>query len=249
MSFPIHLISMLRMCGAVTVPTGLNTDFIINNLLAAVETDKDNHNLLGALQSLSGANFLIGPSQLPAIGAIRDMASPDVLGIIQHVTGLPIPVQGSPNFFIGQGSAAAGLGMMQPLLGALGQIIGFSPLQIGEFVSVAGQVIGQVSNFTQIGGGAAVAQLNNMQGTPITPGTVVTGMTSTYVDLMTGNTLPVTFSFSNYFDSRVATQEVYYPNINTISNALVTDSGEYIVIEDYITFYPSMNLTASVVTV
>ena len=233
MSFPFHLISMLRMCGAVTVPTGLNTTFIVNNLLATVEGDKDNHNILGALQSLSGANFLIGPSQLPAIAAIKDMASPDVLGIIQHVTGLPIPMQGSPNFFIGQGTGAAGLGMMQQL--GLGN---FGALNIGELVSIGSQVIGQVSNFTSIGGGAAIAQLSNMQGSPISPGTTVTGQTSGY-----------NFTFSNYFDSRVATQEVYYPNINTISNALVTDSGEYIVIEDYITFYPSMNLTASVVTV
>lgn len=233
MSFPIHLVGMLRMCGAVTVPTGLNTNFIINNLLASVEGDKDNHNLLGALQSLSGANFLIGPSQLPAIAAMKDMASPDVLGIIQHVTGLPIPMQGSPNFFIGQGSGAAGLGMMQQL--GLGN---FGALNIGELVSIGSQVIGQVSNFTSIGGGAAIAQLSNMQGSPISPGTTVTGQTSGY-----------NFTFSNYFDSRVATQEVYYPNIDTVSNALVTDSGEYIVIEDYITFYPSMNLTASVVTV
>ena len=133
---------------------------------------------------------------------------------------------------IGSGNAAAGLGMMQQL--GLGN---FGALSIGELVSVAGTVMGTVQNFTQIGGGAAVAQLSNLQGSPISPGTTVTGQTS-------GRT----FTFSNYFDTRVMTGDYAYPAIETVSNALVTDSGEYIVIQDYFDYSPTMNLTASVIT-
>lgn len=230
MSFPIHLISMLRMCGAATISTGQNTTFNINNLLAAVDGDLNNHSNLGALIPQTGSNFFIHGKEV--IVAFNDSSNPDILGIIPHVSGLPIPVQGSPNFFIGSGSSGVGLGMMQQL--GFGN---FGGLSIGELVSVGGQIIGQVSNFTSIGGGAGIAQLSGMQGSPITPGTTVIGQTS-------GRS----FTFSNYFDSRIATGANSYPSIETISNALVCDD-EYIVIEDYITFYPSLNLTASVVTV
>lgn len=234
--FPVHLATMLRMCGASTIPGGAAGSMVkINNLIPAVVGDVDTHNGLGALINMIPHNVKIGG--IDAIPSIVSMASPDVLGIIPHPQGLPIPMQGSPNVFIGQGNGAAGLGMMQPILGAFGQVVGFNPLQIGELVSVAGQAIGMVQNFTQIGGGAAVAQLGSLQGTPISSGTTVTGQTSGY-----------TFTFSNYFDSRALTGEYSYPSVNTISNALVTDSGDYIVIEDYVTFYPTMNLTASVIT-
>lgn len=215
---------MLRMCGAQTVSTGQNTSFNINSLLAAVEGDKNTDNLLGGLIPQSGANFFIQNKQM--IASLVDGSLPDIRQITPHAQGLPIPAQGSQNFFIGSGTGGAGLGMMQ-----LGN------LNVGELVKIGQQVIGQVSAFTSIGGGAAVAQLSNMQGAPITPGTTVTGNTSGAV-----------FTFSIFFDSRIATKEYSYPSINTISNSLVTDSGEYIVVEDYITFYPSMNLTASVIT-
>ena len=85
-------------------------------------------------------------------------------------------------------------------------------------------------------------QLGNLQGSPISPGTTVVGQTSGY-----------SFTFSNYFDSRVAIGDTNpantYPGIATVTNALVSDTGDYIVIDDYVTFYPSMNLTASVITV
>jgi len=154
------------------------------------------------------------------------------MGIVPHVQGLPIPVQGENTVRIGSGNAAAGLGMMQQL--GLGS---FGPLSIGELVSVAGQVIGTVQNFTQIGGGGAVAQLNNLQGSPISPGTTVVGQTSGY-----------SFTFSIYFDTRVMTGEYSYPAVGSISNAIVTDSGDYIVIQDYYDYSPTMNLTASVIT-
>ena len=41
------------MCGAVTTGTGLNTNVFVNGMLAAVVGDKDDHNLLGALISMS----------------------------------------------------------------------------------------------------------------------------------------------------------------------------------------------------
>ena len=234
--FPIHLISMLRMCGASTLPlpTPITNIFIGSQMLnPATQGGLDSHNLLGALIAQSGSNVNLGPMQIPAIAAIKDMASPDVMGLIPHVQGLPIPIQGENSVRIGSGNAAAGVGMMQQL--GLGS---FGALSIGELVSVAGTVMGTVQNFTGIGGGAAVAQLNNLQGTPISPGTTVVGQTSGY-----------SFTFANYFDTRVMTGDYAYPAIESVSDALVQDDGQYIVIQDYIDFYPTMNLTASVITV
>ena len=233
--FPIHLVSMLRMCGASTLPLPIpiNNIFIgAQMLMPAVQNGIDSHSLLGALIAQSGSNVNLGPMQLPAIAAIKDMASPDILGLIPHVTGLPIPIQGENSVRIGSGNAAAGLGMMQQL--GLGN---FGALSIGELVSVAGTVMGMVQNFTQLGGGSAIAQLNNLQGSPISPGTTVVGQTSGY-----------SFTFANYFDTRVMVGDVTYDSIDTVSNALVQDDGQYIVIQDYIDFYPTMNLTASVLT-
>ena len=231
----MHLVSMLRMCGAPSV----NLPIPITNIAVGAlglppmaEGGLDGHNLLGALMAQSGSNVFLGPMKLPAIAAIKDMAMPDVMGIIPHVQGLPIPVQGENTVRIGSGNAAAGLGMMQQL--GLGN---FASLNIGELVSVAGQVMGMVQNFTQLGGGAAIAQLSNLQGSPIGPGTTITGQTS-------GNS----FTFSNYFDTRVMTGDVSYPDISTVSNALVTDSGEYIVTQDYFDYSPTLQLTASVTT-
>ena len=44
------------------------------------------------------------------------------------------------------------------------------------------------------------------------------------------------------------TGDVSYPDISTVSNALVTDSGEYIVTQDYFDYSPTLQLTASVTT-
>ena len=234
--FPIHLISMLRMCGAASLPLPIPIDTIfigaqMLNPTAAGGLSTDN--LLGALIAQSGSMVKLGPMQLPAIAAVVDMAAPDIRGLIPHVQGLPIPIQGENSVRIGSGSAAAGLGMMQQL--GLGS---FGALSIGELVSVAGTVMGMVQNFTGIGGGAAVAQLNNLQGAPISPGTTVVGQTTGY-----------SFTFANYFDTRVMTGDYAYPAIESVSDALVQDDGQYIVIQDYIDFYPTLNLTASVITV
>ena len=279
MSFPIHLVTMLRMCGAQTLPLPIPLPNIMISpqmLMPALVGGLDSDNLLGALIAQAGSNIKMGNMQIPPIAALKDMASGDIRGLIPHITGLPIPMQGAMNVFMGQGTAAAGLGFMQQL--GLGS---FGALSIGELVSVAGQVIGMVQNFTAIGGGAAVAQLSNLQGSPITPGTTVVGQTSGY-----------SFTFANYFDSRTYDNVVggasygaanSYPDITTYSNnnnvilddvgtdidyilssdlsdAYVMDDGSlimseivdstssYITIEDYFTFYPTLNLTASVIT-
>ena len=226
---------MLRMCGASTLPlpTPITNIFIGSQMLnPATNGGLSTDNLLGALIAQSGSNVNLGPMQIPAIAAVKDMAAPDIRGLIPHVQGLPIPIQGENSVRIGSGNAAAGIGMMQQL--GLGS---FGALSIGELVSVAGTVMGTVQNFTGIGGGAAVAQLNNLQGTPISPGTTVVGQTSGY-----------SFTFANYFDTRVMTGDYAYPAIESVSDALVQDDGQYIVIQDYIDFYPTMNLTAAVLT-
>ena len=233
--FPIHLATMMRMCGATTIPIGAISSMVkINNLIPAVVGDISTHSGLGALINVLQHNVNIGG--IPAIPSIVSMASPDVIGLITHFQGLPIPIQGSPNVRIGQGSGSARLGMMQSLgLGNFGQ------LSIGELVSVGQQVIGQVTNFTNVGGGAAVAQLGNLQGSLVTPGTTITGQTSGY-----------NFTYQNVFDSRLGQGANNYPDVATVTDALVTDSGDYIVIQDYFDYVfndiPFMNLTASVIT-
>lgn len=230
MSFPIHLVAQLglRMCGAMTVPgLGIPSRVLINNLVPALEGDKDSHNLLGFLINILQHNVMIGG--IPAIPAIASMAAPDILGIIPHVQGFPIPITGSPNVMIGQGSMGAALGIMQRLTGG-----GFGALQVGELVSVGGQVLGTVSNFTQIGGGGAVAQIGGLSpGVSVSPGTTIYGQTS-------GHYLtPVV-----YVDSR----QDAYPALADVSNSVKTDAGDYIVLQTYQDYYPAMNLTSSVVT-
>lgn len=229
--FPIHLIGMLRMCGASTIPLGLNTNVLVNNILASVVGDIDSHDGLGPILQMLNTNVLIGG--IPAVPAIASGAMPDIMGIIPHVQGLPIPIQGSQNVRIGQGSMLASIGSMQSL--GLGS---FGALQIGELVNIGSQLVGQVMNFTQLGGGSAIAQIGNLQGGAYGPGTTVTGQTSGY-----------NFTFGNYIDSRIATGEITLPDVNTVTNALVQDDGEYIVIDDYFNLYPTQNLTLSVVTV
>ena len=129
MSFPIHLCmplaqAALRMCGAETIPgLSIASNVMINNAFPAVQGDKDTHSLLGFLINQLSHNVLIGG--IPAIAAIADMSGTDVRGIIPHIQGLPIPISGSKNVLIGQGSGMAGIGSMGRLLGG-----GFGGLQI-----------------------------------------------------------------------------------------------------------------------
>jgi len=223
----------LRMCGAQTLPgLAIPSNVKINNVVPAVVGDIDSHNMLGPLINVLQHRVMIGG--IPAIPSIISMAGPDVLGLIPHVQGLPIPISGSQNVMIGQGNAMAAIGMMQRL--GLGN---FGALNVGELVSIGQQVMGQVMSFTQIGGGAAVAQIGSIpSGAPaLGPGATVTGQTSGY-----------SFTFANYIDSRVTTYEISLPDVSTVSNALVQDDGQYIVIDDYFNLYPTQNLTLSVIT-
>lgn len=223
----------MRACGAQTTPgLAVPSKVLINGAVPAVEGDKDTHNTLGMLINVLQHNVKIGG--ISAIPAIVSMAAPDVLGIIPHVQGLPIPISGSQNVMIGQGNAMAAIGMMQQL--GLGN---FGALNIGELVGIGQQIMGQVMNFTQLGGGSAIAQINNIPSgaPPLSAGATVTGQTSGY-----------SFTFSNYVDSRVSTYEISLPAVSTVSNALVQDDGQYIVIDDYFNLYPTQNLTLSVIT-
>lgn len=269
MTCPAHRVGDNRACGAQTLPGGAaGSQVFMNNIIPAVVGDTDTHTNLGALINVLPHNVKIGG--MDAIPALVSSAAPDQLGLIQHILGLPLPIQGSQNIFIGSGTNGSGIGM----LGSLGG------LNIGELVSVAGQVVGMVQNFINIGGGAGVAQLSNLQGLPLSPGTTVTGVTSNNK-----------FTFANYFDSRTYNNvpgaasygsanaypslETFTATANVILNQVgaeydyivtedfldvyVMDDGslialdyidptsEYILIDDYFTLYPTLNLTSSTI--
>jgi len=232
MGYPAHCTSdqqkSRRMCGAVTLPGGAaGSNVLINGLIPAVEGDRDSHNMLGMLINVLQHNVKIGG--ISAIPAIISQAAPDVLGIIPHVQGFPIPITGSNNVMIGSGNMGAGLGIMQRLMGG-----GFGALSVGEIVSIGQQVIGTVMSFTQVGGGAAVATIGNLtSGVTVSPGQTLVGQTSGY-----------TYTTVVYVDSRTN----IYPSLDSVTNAVLTDTGDYITLQTYEDYYPAMNLTASVVT-
>ena len=88
--FPLHRIFDLRMCGAVTQYIGQNTKVLCDNIFAAVENDIDSHTNLGPLEANNPKVFIQGK---PAIAAIKDTAAPDIIGLIVHQKGLPIPAK------------------------------------------------------------------------------------------------------------------------------------------------------------
>jgi len=225
MTFPIHLVGMLRMCGALTVPgLSVGKNVMINNMLPALEGDRDSHTNLGMLINVLLHNVMIGG--IPAIPSIISQAAPDVIGITPHVKGFPIPITGSPNVMIGMGSMGAVLGIMNKLTGGLGS------LQVGELVSIGGQVLGTVSSFTAIGGSGAVAQISGLTpGLNANPGQQIVGQTS-----------------GNYLTTVLYVSGTPYESANSITNAIVTDSGDRIVVQTYLDYYPAMNLTSAMVT-
>ena len=178
----------LRMCGALTVPGPANPlNVLINNVPAAVAGDLDSHGNLGALISLAsgmagGKGIMVGG--IPLIVTLLDQGSPDVLGIIPHVTGLPTPAQGSPTVMA--------YGMISSMFGKMGGGQGHQSgqMQTGEPVTVGGQPAGDIHRV--VSGGSAgfdvlvLANTNSLVNTSVT----VTGVTS-------GNT----FTFSNYYSS------------------------------------------------
>ena len=183
-----HRVTDPRLCGAVTVPTGLNTSVLINGLFAAVVGDKDSHNILGPLLSLSPGTVLV--QGIPMIVSLMDQGLPDVEGIIPHVEGLPTPAGGSSDVSVygALGTFGGGLGAFQSLMGG-----GFGIPAVGEIMQLGTQVIGQVTRVANQGGGQGVVVMNNMS--PSIQGSISSGTTITSAN--TG----YDFTFSNYYSS------------------------------------------------
>lgn len=184
----VHRVTDPRLCGAVTVDTGLNTKVLVENLFAAVVGGLDSHTNLGALISLSPQTILV--QGIPMIVSLMDQGSPDQIGLISHVTGLPTPAGGSNKVtaYGGLGTFGGGLGSFQSLLGG-----NFAIPNVGEIMQIGSQVIGQVSRVANQGGGQGVVVMNNMP--PSVQGSISSGSTITSAN--TGHT----FTFSNYYSS------------------------------------------------
>lgn len=184
----VHRVTDPRLCGAVTVPTGLNTNVYVDNLLAAVAGDKDDHNLLGDLISLSPGTIKVGPSLRPLAVSLMDQGSPDQIGLVTHVTGLPTPAGGSSTTtaYGPAGSLGGGLGAFQSLGGG-----SFGIPAVGEIMKIGSTIVGQVSRVANQGGGQGVVVMNNMTSqSGIGAGSVLTSANTGY-----------TFTLSNYYSS------------------------------------------------
>lgn len=182
---PVHRVGDSRFCGAQTVGTGLQTKVFVEGLLAAVAGDVDSHSMLGQLIP-TVMNVTAG--NIPMIGALRDLAAGDMINpLIPHVTGFPTPASGSGKVFVGQGSFGGGMGIFSSLTGGL---------NVGEMVSMGGNIIGQVNNFVNVGGAgiglsSGLLTLSNLTGTAPTAGQTVTGQSSGH-----------SFTFSSFVDGR-----------------------------------------------
>lgn len=176
-----HCVGDGRACGAVTVGTGLNEKVFVGGKLAAVVGDLDSHNMLGALVSMSPGTVLI--RGIPMIASLMDQGSPDVMGIVPHVEGLPTPVGGNDKVQL--------YGNLGGFGGGLGSF-GLTGLpQVGELLSFAGNIVGQVYRTANQGGNTGLLAMNNVtSNTQPTTGQTVTGVT-------TGRT----FTFSSYYTS------------------------------------------------
>lgn len=168
------------MDGGTTVGTGINTKVFIGGQLAAVAGDLSSHNMLGALIStgLSKVNI----AGVPAIAALIDNAAPDAIGNILHPEGLPTPATGSQKVNIGPGSFAGGLGSFG---------LGGMP-NVGELLSFAGNIVGQVKRTNNTGGNSGMMVMDRA---PAAPNAQQPGAG----DTVTGQNTGRTFTFSNYF--------------------------------------------------
>jgi|688.fasta_scaffold00075_16 hypothetical protein len=181
--FPVHFIGALRMCGALTTPgPGNPMNVFVEGKPVAVAGDLNTHNNLGALLSLSPGNVLVGG--VPLVVSLLDQGSPDVQGIIPHVTGLPTPAEGS--------GVVKAYGMLSSTLGMMGGGKGNKNgrMDTGENVLAGGQKVGDIYRVVDGGGaGFDVLVLANVSNTVVN-GSSVTGETS-------GNT----FTFSTYYST------------------------------------------------
>lgn len=178
---PVHRVGDQRACGATTIDTGLNTKVLVEGQPAAVTGMLDSHSMLGPLISIAsgmtGTQVLV--QGIPMIVAMVDQSGPDQIGLISHVTNFPTPMTGSNKV-----QAYGGLGIFG---GGLGTILSGN-LQVGELVNIGSQLIGQVQNFTNVGGGGGLAILKNLassaQDTGTISGQVLVGQTSGNTFLM-----------------------------------------------------------------
>lgn len=208
-----------------TQVTGQSSVFI-NNALAAVEGDKNDHGNGGDLiQHYGQGNIFIEGKKL--IVAMGDRAMPDNLGTLRHPFAPTDPAQGSPNVFAYDGKAGGGIG----------SIIG-GKLNIGEMVRIGGQLIGVVKNFTMMGGGQGQVVLQNMSNQTPQAGQTLVGDD-------TGNSLILTsFARSSEYD-RENTAIDYTP---ILDDAIADDFG-VIGVDEYFTGKPSQDYNSDYVVI
>lgn len=196
----------------------------MNGQLAAVEGDKDSHNNGGDLiQQYGPGNIFIGGKKL--IVAMGDRAAPDTEGFITHPFSPTDPSQGSPSVFAYGGRAGGGLG----------NVVGGN-LNIGELVSINGQVVGRVKNFIDIGNSQASVVIQNM-------GSQTPQVGQTLVGQDTENSLVLTnFERSDAFD--YANTSVDYTEVMIVA---VTDDAGVIAVDQHFTGKPSQDYNSKYV--
>jgi len=190
---------------------------------------------------LPGGLFCPTHSAPISIGSVSVFANKFGVGRIGDlITACTAVAQGSPDVFAGSGAGAGGMGTFSSLAGGL---------NIGEMVTSLGQVAGQVQQFASMGssggGGSGGGSggglsngflvLTNLQ-VVIGPGSTVTGQTSGH-----------SFTFNSYTYTGTPSSVSDISIANTGTQTIVSDSGEYIVIQDYFD-NPSQNLTLMVIT-
>jgi hypothetical protein len=194
-------------------------------------------NMANALMSAAGASG--GPGALISrygdgsiyinglkmIVAMGDTSAPDILNGILHPFCPTDPAQGSQSVFAYGGRAGGGLG----------NILGGN-LNIGELVSIGGQVVGQVKNFINIGNGQASAVIQNMGSQTPQAGQTLVGQDS-------GNSLTLTnFERSNAYD--YANTSVDYTEVMIVA---VTDDAGVIAVDQHFTGKPSQDYNSNYV--
>lgn len=220
---PAHRETDKRYCSADTIVVGQQT-FQINSLKAAVESDLDDHSMLGALISASPGTYFINNKK--AIVAMMDRAAPDAQGGIIHPFSPTDPAQGSPNFFIYDGKAGGGLSQIMS-----------GKLNIGEMLQLDGNIVGQVKNMMGglMGGkGGAGSQGNlvmqNMGGYTPKAGDVLTGTE-------TGGQIQVlNFTRSSAYDRQDTA-----PDYTPVLEASLADDTNVIAMPEHFTGYSTQD--------
>ena len=192
--------------------------------LTAVEGDIDTHNALGQLiqQYGDGSIFINGKKMIVAQG---DKAAPDVVGMLIHPFCPTDPAQGASTISAYGGKAGGGLGN---LLGG--------NLNIGEMVSMNGQAMGMIKNFTNNGNGTGSIALQNMGSSTPSAGQTLVGQE-------TGNSITLTsFTRSDDYDTAA-----YAPNYPEIMEVAITDDYGVIALNQYFTGLPSQDYQSTYV--